>query len=120
MGSLLSPMINGGRSARKVFCVLIISAINLIRQLLNKDPNERPDAKDIEGHIWLSHVEPIQKQISDFEEVNLYKTIHKVKRFIYKDKLKRTNKKMKDLMDAPNLSKTRLHFLAYESEDLYS
>ena len=27
---------------------------------------------------------------------------------------------MKDLMDAPNLSKTRLHFLAYESEDLYS
>ena len=27
---------------------------------------------------------------------------------------------MKDLMDAPNLSKARLHFLTYESEDMYS
>jgi hypothetical protein len=27
---------------------------------------------------------------------------------------------MKDLMDAPKLSKTRLHFLAYDSEELYS
>jgi len=49
--------------------------------------------------------------------VNLYKTVHKIKRFIYKDKLKKTNRKMKDLMDAPNsLSKTRIYFLAYDSE----
>ena len=88
----------------------------MIRQLLNKDPDDRPNAKDIEGHIWLSYIEPIPRKLSELEEVNLYKTVHKIKRFIYKDKLKKTNKKMKDLIDAPNLSKARLHFLAYDSE----
>jgi|688.fasta_scaffold653103_1 hypothetical protein len=36
-------------------------ALNLLRQILNKDPLLRPSAKDIAGHIWLNHTDSIPK-----------------------------------------------------------
>lgn len=36
-------------------------AINLLRLILNKDPDERPSAKDVANHLWLNHIDTIPK-----------------------------------------------------------
>ena len=36
-------------------------ALYLLRQILNKNPDDRPSAKDIAAHIWLNHTYSIPK-----------------------------------------------------------
>ena len=36
-------------------------AINLLRLILNKDPQQRPSAKDVANHLWLNHIDTIPK-----------------------------------------------------------
>jgi serine/threonine protein kinase len=36
-------------------------AINLLKTILNKDPDLRPSAKDVACHIWLTHIDPIPR-----------------------------------------------------------
>ena len=36
-------------------------AINLLRLVLNKDPSQRPSAKDVANHLWLNHIDSIPK-----------------------------------------------------------
>ncbi len=38
-------------------------AINLLKSVLNKDPDQRPSAKDVAGHLWLTHIDSIPKDL---------------------------------------------------------
>jgi serine/threonine protein kinase len=63
-------------------------AINLLRLILNKDPTQRPSAKDVANHLWLNHIDSIPKDPLMAEEINLLKTVHKIRRYIVKERLK--------------------------------
>ena len=63
-------------------------AIDLIRMILNKDPQNRPTAKEVGNHIWLNHIDTIPRDPYLSEQVNLGKAVHKIKRFIVKQRLK--------------------------------
>lgn len=36
-------------------------AINLLKLVLNKNPAQRPSAKDVAQHLWLNHIDSIPR-----------------------------------------------------------
>lgn len=63
-------------------------AINLLQLMLCKDPEMRPSAKDVANHLWLNHIDPIPRDSFIAEEINLSKAVHKIRRFIVKERLR--------------------------------
>ena len=92
--------------------------ISMLRQMLYKDPKERPSAHDLSNSIWLNYSQSIPSTINSYEEIdeiNLIHTVQKVGRYIYKQKLKKTDKKLKALLN-PKVSKKRMHYCCMEEE----
>jgi serine/threonine protein kinase len=63
-------------------------AINLLKLVLNKNPDLRPSAKDVACHLWLNHSDPIPRDSFFAEEINLTKVVHRIRRFIIKERLR--------------------------------
>ncbi len=63
-------------------------AINLLKLILHKNPAERPSARDVAQHLWLNHIDTIPRDPLQQEEVNLSKAVHKIRRYIIKERLR--------------------------------
>jgi serine/threonine protein kinase len=87
--------------------------------MLEKDPERRPSAMELTKHIWFSQIEVENESVcSEPTEVSLTRTVHKIRRYNYKNKEKRARNKLKHLAVAyTTLSEVRLQFLVHDSTE---
>ena len=85
--------------------------------MLEKKQENRPEAIEITKHLWFSQVETEPVKSPTLTEVSLHHTVHRIRRNNFKNKEKRSRRKLKDLMNAHRLSDTRLEFLVHSSTE---
>ena len=96
-------------------------ARDLVRRMLEKDPNKRPTAIELSQHLWFSQVEVESVKSSTKTQISLHRTVHRIKRGIMKRKEKKACKKLEDLFTAEDsLSPTRMNFLVEDASETAS
>jgi serine/threonine protein kinase len=94
------------------------AAIDLLRKMLEKDPQKRPTAIELTQHLWFSQLELESLKSEAKTQISLHRTVHRIRRNNYKNKERKARAKLEHLYSAEEmLSEVRMEFLVHYSSD---